>query len=305
MSPTSKSNQPGPGDAGRRRGPFRAWVERSSAKLRSLARGGARMRSLALVVALFVVGLGIGLWARYASTPAFQGPAATPEERTGTGLEEAGLVLPGPESVATGPDGGADVAGGVGATLPGNAVWPADGIVVATAGWRRNLESGDWTYLPGIELAVPSGAPVRAAADGVVESVESDPQGHFTVTLRHAEGWSTTYSGLSATPVRTAQQLKAGSLVGIGPKLPEALPALAGARGVPAVGSTEAASPVRAVVSFSIHRGAESVDPLDVMPTAWYRVAPPDEVGPDGIPVSAYSEPAVPAMEQEPSPVGP
>lgn len=264
---------------------------------------------------LFALGLGIGyLTWRYAPVSPPGPGSLSPLTQVG---DTAPASLPGlSKATGAGMAGGGNAAGtreqgvqasgtmtagpapGLSTSLPGSLVWPADGLVVATAGWRRHPERGDWRYLPGLELAVPSQAPVRAAAAGTVRSVDVQSDG-FTVVLDHGQGWSTTYGRLSSVRVERAQGVTSGTIIGYGPRLPEVVPTLAGVYGVG--GATQAAgepgASIRAVISFAVYHGTESVDPLAVMPAASYRVAGPDEP-------EAY-EPAGAGEPSGPSPVGP
>lgn len=287
-----------------------AWSKGRWARLSSrLGPDAGKAARLVALPLLFGVGLGVGLllaqWnARLpagldrrsgAALQAF-GPeedwAGSPEALPASARKEgaAGASSPAAAGASSQPASGA-----LSSVVPGRLVWPADGMVVAMAGWRRHPERGDWRYLPGLELAVPSQAPVRAAADGRVASVEAGSEG-FTVVIDHGEGWSTVYGRLSRVRVQRGQTLTAGTIVGHGPNLPEAVPALAGVYGVDSAGSAEAlaGSPtaVRGVVTFAVYHGTESVDPLSVMPPASFRVADASAPGGAGVeppPVEAAS----------------
>lgn len=274
-------------------------LRRAAARLAAWSRGrwariapglgpvaGRAARRAALPL-LFAAGVGLGLalsrpWGPVA-LPGFGGApqaAVAPSRLEGEVAGTAALVTgePGARSDGTpartaGASTAASGAGARAAFLSGGLVWPADGMVVAMAGWRRHPEQGDWRYLPGLELAVPSQAPVRAVAAGTVSSVEAASDG-FTVVVDHGNGWSTVYGRLSRVTVEPGQALEAGAVLGHAPALPEAVPALAGVYGVEGAGAPpEPAAAVRGVVSFAIYHGTESVDPLSVMPAASFRVA--------------------------------
>lgn len=158
--------------------------------------------------------------------------------------------------------------------LPGSFLWPADGLIVATTGWRRHPQRGDWSYQPGLELAVPSRAPVRAAADGTVMEVAMEPEG-YTVSLDHGDGWVTRYSRLAAVSVRVGASVRRGAMVGYGPSVPEsAVPAMAeGASPATAsVPSWPGPGSASAIVGFEVRHNGEAVDPLRVMEPGWFRV---------------------------------
>ena len=97
---------------------------------------------------------------------------------------------------------------------PGNGsglIWPVDGPVVSGFGYR-------WGRMhEGIDIAVPAGTPIRAAASGTVilqqgES-ESGGYGNFTC-LDHGGGLPTCYAHQSAFAVSSGQSVSQGDVIG-------------------------------------------------------------------------------------------
>ncbi len=92
----------------------------------------------------------------------------------------------------------------------GQLIWPVDGPVVSTFGmrWGRMHE--------GIDIAVPAGTPIRAAASGSVVLVQSDAEsggyGNFTC-LDHGGGLQTCYAHQSSFAV-TAGSVSQGDVIG-------------------------------------------------------------------------------------------
>jgi murein DD-endopeptidase MepM/ murein hydrolase activator NlpD len=92
----------------------------------------------------------------------------------------------------------------------GQLIWPVDGPVVSTFGmrWGRMHE--------GIDIAVPAGTPIRAAAAGSVVLVQSDAEsggyGNFTC-LDHGGGLQTCYAHQSSFAV-TAGSVAQGDVIG-------------------------------------------------------------------------------------------
>ena len=72
--------------------------------------------------------------------------------------------------------------------------WPAPGRVTSGFGVRRDPLSGDAKFHSGIDLATPSGTPVRAVADGRV--VESGRRGGYgnVVVVDHGGGVTSLYA---------------------------------------------------------------------------------------------------------------
>jgi murein DD-endopeptidase MepM/ murein hydrolase activator NlpD len=97
---------------------------------------------------------------------------------------------------------------------PGNGsglIWPVDGPVVSPFGmrWGRMHE--------GIDIAVPEGTPIRAAASGTVvltqDEAESGGYGNFTC-IDHGGGLSTCYAHQSAFAVSAGQSVSQGDVIG-------------------------------------------------------------------------------------------
>lgn len=93
----------------------------------------------------------------------------------------------------------------------GQFVWPVDGPVVSGFGmrWGRMHE--------GIDIAVPAGTPIRAAAAGSVvllqSEVESGGYGNFTC-LDHGGGLQTCYAHQSSFAVGSGQSVSQGEVIG-------------------------------------------------------------------------------------------
>jgi hypothetical protein len=91
---------------------------------------------------------------------------------------------------------------------------------------RKAAESGQKISVDhkGTDYGVPSGTPVKAVADGVVEKTGSQPTGWGNyVLLRHPDGSSSRYCHLRRISVSTNQKIKKGDVIGLsggGPKDP-------------------------------------------------------------------------------------
>lgn len=93
----------------------------------------------------------------------------------------------------------------------GQFIWPVDGPVVSGFGmrWGRMHE--------GIDIAVPAGTPIRAAASGSVVLVQSEAEsggyGNFTC-LDHGGGLQTCYAHQSSIAVSPGQGVSQGDVIG-------------------------------------------------------------------------------------------
>jgi murein DD-endopeptidase MepM/ murein hydrolase activator NlpD len=90
-------------------------------------------------------------------------------------------------------------------------IWPVNGPVVSGFGmrWGRMHE--------GIDIAVPAGTPIRAAASGSVVLVQSEAEsggyGNFTC-LDHGGGLQTCYAHQSSVGVSSGQSVSQGQVIG-------------------------------------------------------------------------------------------
>ncbi len=93
----------------------------------------------------------------------------------------------------------------------GQLIWPVDGPVVSAYGmrWGRMHE--------GIDIAVPAGTPIRAAASGSVVLMQSDAEsggyGNFTC-LDHGGGLQTCYAHQSSFATSSGQSVSQGAVIG-------------------------------------------------------------------------------------------
>ncbi len=92
-------------------------------------------------------------------------------------------------------------------------IWPVDGAVVSPFGWRF----GGSEMHPGIDIAVGTGTPIRAAAAGTVVFTEpesaSGGYGNFTC-IDHGGGLQTCYAHQESFAVSAGQQVSQGQVIG-------------------------------------------------------------------------------------------
>ena len=96
------------------------------------------------------------------------------------------------------------------ARFAGSFAWPAAGSVA-----NRFGPLGEGQVNQGIDIAVSQGAPVSAAADGVVAFVGNDVANYGgLILIRHGEGWITAYGRATAASVTRGQSVKRGQIIG-------------------------------------------------------------------------------------------
>ncbi len=116
-------------------------------------------------------------------------------------------------------------------------IWPVEGKIVSRFGTTADGLRND-----GVNIAAPEGAPVKAAADGIVAYAGNELRGFGNMILiKHADNWVTAYAHNSGLLVKKGDEVKRGQTI---------------AR----VGSTgNVANPQ---LHFEIRNGTKAVDPV-------------------------------------------
>ncbi len=97
----------------------------------------------------------------------------------------------------------------------GGLIWPVDGPVVS--GFGPRTINGSYEFHPGIDIAVPEGTPIRAAAGGTVIFTEPEASsggyGNYTC-IDHGGGLSTCYAHQTSFAVSAGQAVSQGEIIG-------------------------------------------------------------------------------------------
>ncbi len=89
-------------------------------------------------------------------------------------------------------------------------IWPVNGPIVSGFGWRF----GGAEFHEGVDIAVPTGTPIRAAASGTVAiAAWTGGYGNYTC-IDHGGGLSTCYGHQEAFAVSAGQQVSQGQVIG-------------------------------------------------------------------------------------------
>jgi murein DD-endopeptidase MepM/ murein hydrolase activator NlpD len=120
-------------------------------------------------------------------------------------------------------------------------IWPVSGNVSRSYG-----QGDDGARSDGVNIDVPRGTPVKAAASGEVVYAGDELVGFGNLVLiRHSGGWITAYAYSDALKVKEGDMVSQGQAI-----------ATSGATG-------NAGSPQ---VHFELRKGKEPVDPADYLP---------------------------------------
>ena len=96
----------------------------------------------------------------------------------------------------------------------GTFIWPAEGTITSTFGYRGYVARGASKYHQAIDIAMPIGTPVSAADGGEVIYVGSNSGYGNSVGIRHDNGMVTYYNHLDSYCVKvgdTVVQVKASA----------------------------------------------------------------------------------------------
>jgi murein DD-endopeptidase MepM/ murein hydrolase activator NlpD len=135
--------------------------------------------------------------------------APLPEDPSAPSIDD---YQPGrPPSRAAAPPPVTPAPGTAGASGPGEVT----DHVTSGFGFRDHPITGDHRFHTGVDLRAAEGAPIRAAADGVVKS--AGPRGGYgnAVELDHGDGTSTLYAHASALLVQPGQRVTRGEPVAL------------------------------------------------------------------------------------------
>jgi murein DD-endopeptidase MepM/ murein hydrolase activator NlpD len=92
-------------------------------------------------------------------------------------------------------------------------IWPVNGPITSGYG-PRNIGNG-YEFHPGVDIGVPTGTPIRAAASGTV-SIAAPTGGYGNYTcIDHGGGLSTCYGHQERFLVSSGQQVAQGQIIGL------------------------------------------------------------------------------------------
>ena len=93
-------------------------------------------------------------------------------------------------------------------------LWPVEGRLTSSFGERVDPFNGEGAFHSGIDISVPYGTPVHAAADGIVTFAEIMNGYGNLIDLDHGHGLTTRYGHLSGFAVTDGQHVHRGQVIG-------------------------------------------------------------------------------------------
>jgi murein DD-endopeptidase MepM/ murein hydrolase activator NlpD len=88
---------------------------------------------------------------------------------------------------------------------------PASGKIVQ--GYEWVFSNNIWRLHSGVDIGLPVGSSVMAAADGNVVGYDETGKGRM-ITISHGNGWESVYSNLAKALVRSGEVVRKGQVVG-------------------------------------------------------------------------------------------
>ena len=94
-------------------------------------------------------------------------------------------------------------------------LWPVNGLLSSSFGGRSDPFSGEGVFHTGIDLVAPTGTPVHATADGVVETAAWSGAYGKLVIIDHGNGLDTYYAHLSQFMIVPGQEVRRGQVIAL------------------------------------------------------------------------------------------
>jgi murein DD-endopeptidase MepM/ murein hydrolase activator NlpD len=123
-------------------------------------------------------------------------------------------------------------------------IYPIRGRLTSPFGWRNDPISGVKRFHAAIDLAAPTGVPIKAAMDGRVSAAGVNATYGKFIILSHSGGYQTMYAHLSVVSVKQGDYAEQGSKIG-------------------EVGNTGYSTGPH--LHFAIYKNGKAVNPLDFL----------------------------------------
>ncbi|MDR1107704.1 MAG: M23 family metallopeptidase [Spirochaetaceae bacterium] len=93
-------------------------------------------------------------------------------------------------------------------------IYPIRGVLSSPYGWRNDPISGARRYHAALDLAAPTGTPIKAAMDGRVATLGFNSVYGKYIIISHSGGFQTLYAHMSATSVGQGAYIPQGVKIG-------------------------------------------------------------------------------------------
>ncbi|MEO7190826.1 MAG: M23 family metallopeptidase [Vicinamibacterales bacterium] len=93
-------------------------------------------------------------------------------------------------------------------------IWPVLGWLSSNFGSRKDPFTGGADFHAGLDIAAEKGTPVKATADGTIESAAFNGNYGNSIVVNHGYGMATRFGHLSAFAVHPGQKVRRGQVLG-------------------------------------------------------------------------------------------
>lgn len=97
--------------------------------------------------------------------------------------------------------------------VPETPVWPVEGQVVASYGWRLDPATKQERLHEGIDIEAAEGTPIKAVLSGVVASVRESPTYGKVIEIDHGGGIATLYAHCQEVLVPASAKVNQGDVI--------------------------------------------------------------------------------------------
>ncbi|KUK11320.1 MAG: Peptidase, M23/M37 family [Clostridia bacterium 41_269] len=123
-------------------------------------------------------------------------------------------------------------------------LWPVQGRIASTFGWRSSPFGGGEEFHDGLDIAAPYGTPIKAAGEGRVVQADWEPGYGKIVVINHDYGYISCYAHCSKILVKSGQKVEKGEIIA-------------------KIGSTGRSTGPH--LHLSIRYGGRLIDPLEIL----------------------------------------
>ncbi|HSH66841.1 MAG TPA: M23 family metallopeptidase [Bacteroidia bacterium] len=93
---------------------------------------------------------------------------------------------------------------------------PVTAKITSKFGYRTDPKTGKPNeFHNGIDLAVPSGTPVKSPMNGIVDAVNSGGPGGNELIVKHSNGYKTGYAHLTKSMVKKGDKIQQGQVIAL------------------------------------------------------------------------------------------
>lgn len=114
-------------------------------------------------------------------------------------------------------EGGGSGGSGTGDAAPSDAYWmiPCSYTYLSSPyGYRVHPVYGTYSFHSGVDLASPSGTPIKATRSGVVTAATYNTSAGYYVSISHGDGFSSSYLHMTHYIVSVGQRVEQGQIIG-------------------------------------------------------------------------------------------